>query len=33
MEIKKVLPSEIESESFRIIRSELSQMGKEIPDR
>ena len=32
MEIKKVLPSEIESESFRIIRSELSQMGKEIPD-
>ncbi|SCY02642.1 precorrin-8X methylmutase [Butyrivibrio sp. INlla14] len=31
MEIKKVLPSEIESESFRIIRSELSQMGKEIP--
>lgn len=32
MEIKKVLPSEIESESFRIIRSELSQMGKEIPE-
>ncbi len=32
MEIKKVLPSEIERESFRIIRSELSQMGKEIPE-
>ena len=31
MEIKKVLPSEIEGESFRIIRQELSQMGKEIP--
>lgn len=31
MEIKKVLPSEIEGESFRIIRQELAQMGKEIP--
>lgn len=31
MEIKKVLPSEIEGESFRIIRQELVQMGKEIP--
>ena len=31
MEIKKILPSEIEGESFRIIRQELAQMGKEVP--
>ncbi len=31
MSIKKILPSEIEKESFRIIRSELLDMGKEIP--
>jgi precorrin-8X/cobalt-precorrin-8 methylmutase len=30
--IKNILPSEIEKESFRIIRSELAAMGKEIPD-
>lgn len=30
MEIKKILPSEIEAESFRIIRSELSGMGKNV---
>ncbi|RKM59762.1 precorrin-8X methylmutase [Butyrivibrio sp. CB08] len=29
--IKNILPSEIEKESFRIIRSELKEMGKEIP--
>lgn len=32
MSIKNILPSEIEKESFRIIRSELAAMGKEIPD-
>ncbi len=31
MSIKNILPSEIEKESFRIIRSELTEMGKEIP--
>ena len=31
MSIKNILPSEIEKESFRIIRSELADMGKEIP--
>ena len=31
MSIKNILPSEIEKESFRIIRSELAAMGKEIP--
>lgn len=31
MEIKHILPSEIEGESFRIIKSELAAMGKEIP--
>lgn len=30
MSIKNILPSEIEKESFRIIRSELKDMGKEI---
>jgi precorrin-8X/cobalt-precorrin-8 methylmutase len=31
MEIKRILPSEIEGESFRIIRQELSEMGKVVP--
>lgn len=31
MEIKHILPSDIEKESFRIIKEELAQMGKEIP--
>ncbi len=31
MEIKHILPSDIEKESFNIIRKELMQMGKEIP--
>ena len=31
MSIKNILPSEIEKESFRIIRSELAERGKEIP--
>ena len=31
MEIKHILPSEIEKESFRIIKEELLAMGKEIP--
>ena len=30
MEIKNILPSEIEAESFRIIRSELAEMGKAV---
>jgi len=29
--IKNILPSEIEKESFRIIRSELAERGREIP--
>ena len=32
MELKHIRPSEIEKESFRIIKSELDQMGKSIPD-
>ena len=32
MSIKKILPSEIEKESFRIIRAELKEMGKKIPE-
>ena len=31
MSIKNILPSEIEKESFRIIRSELAERGREIP--
>ncbi len=31
MEIKHILPSDIEKESFRIIKSELNEMGKVIP--
>ena len=31
MGFKEILPSEIEKESFRIIRKELSEAGKEIP--
>ncbi len=31
MEIKRILPSGIEGESFRIIRQELSEMGKVVP--
>ena len=31
MSIKNILPSEIEKESFRIIRAELLSLGKEIP--
>lgn len=32
MEIKHILPSDIEKESFRIIKEELSEMGKVIPE-
>ena len=32
MELKHIRPSEIEKESFRIIKSELDQMGKSIPE-
>ncbi len=31
MEIKHILPSDIEKESFRIIKSQLNEMGKVIP--
>ena len=31
MSIKTILPSEIEKESFRIIRSELADRGRDIP--
>ncbi len=31
MEIKHILPSDIEKESFRIIKSELNEIGKVIP--
>ncbi len=31
MSIKNILPSEIEKESFRIIRSELAERGRDIP--
>ena len=31
MGFKEIQPSEIEKESFRIIRKELSEAGKEIP--
>ncbi|WP_408071319.1 precorrin-8X methylmutase [Butyrivibrio sp. JL13D10] len=32
MEIRHILPSDIEKESFRIIRKELSEMGKSFPE-
>ncbi|MCR5342696.1 MAG: precorrin-8X methylmutase [Butyrivibrio sp.] len=32
MEIKHILPSDIEKESFRIIKEELSEMGKSFPE-
>lgn len=32
MEIRHILPSEIEKESFSIIKKELLEMGKKIPD-
>lgn len=32
MELKHILPSDIEKESFRIIQEELDKMGKVIPD-
>ncbi|MBR1441160.1 MAG: precorrin-8X methylmutase [Lachnospiraceae bacterium] len=32
MSFKTLKPSEIEKESFRIIQSELTEMGKEVPD-
>jgi len=31
MQIQHILPSDIEKESFRIIRGELAEMGKQIP--
>ena len=32
MELKHILPSDIEKESFRIIQEELDKMGKKIPE-